>query len=180
MYPFSHKPRSARSTFWLLPPSSAASCAVEQSRNRERFLRCSTLRSVMLISRGVSGRVNNLPRERFASMSLIVPFVIRFRYAHGQPVTAGPPSVKGGLRPSPPAIGTLDRRRLWRRFLTMRIDGLFWFFALPFRPELLGSFRFNIAKLTGALQETGLPRSERCECCFYRNSRRTALQKLAT
>ena len=59
----------------------------------------------------------------------------------------------------------------------MRIDGLFWFFALPFRPELLGRFRFGIPELAGALQESRSSRSERRERVFDRNSGWTALQK---
>ena len=61
----------------------------------------------------------------------------------------------------------------------MRIDGLLWFFALAFRPELLRRFRFGITELTGALQESRLSRGERRERCFDRNRRGTALQEFA-
>jgi hypothetical protein len=96
-------------------------------------------------------------REQFAARSFRI-HVIDCTVRHTIPLCAWLAQYRravasqGRLRPSPPAIGTLDRRRLRRRFLTRRFDGLFWFFPLPFRSELLGRFRFSITELTSALQ----------------------------
>ena len=97
-------------TFCALPASSAASCDADAKRSRAMFRSRQMSRDVIRIALGSAGRSKNLRRSRtIVSMLGIIPrpHASPFRRLCGRSLCGGRSPVKGGLRPSPPAIAPL-------------------------------------------------------------------------